>query len=248
MVLIHQSPSSSRMWLDVMATLQGDVATCAIDLLGYGDSDPPERQLDLAEHAAVLLDALRQAVGDSMVLVGHHTGAVMAAQIAGDAPDEVVGLMLSGYPLYPDWGTKLDRLAPVLQPAIIGVDGDELLPIWRYVTGPLERPADTETALTIMADRLRAGRRWFTGYLQLLGADLDAVLTRTIDAAPRRPIAVVTADQDPLRGYASEVAARCGVDPVEISGTSWVSYEHPERFRAPILELVDRARTTEQAG
>jgi len=245
-VLIHQSPASGRMWLGVMDELAPGVRSCAVDLLGYGESDHPGRQLSLEEHAEHVFTALDAAIDGPLLLVGHHTGAVMAAQIAATHPAAVRGLLLSGYPLYPDWGTKFDRLAPVLRPADIGPDGEELCEIWRYVTGPLETDADRDVALTIMTDRLRAGRRWFTGYVQLLAADLDDVLARAAQVDRERPTAVLTADRDPLLGYAKAVAARLGVEPTTISGTSWVSYEHPERFRDPILGLV--ARVDEREG
>jgi pimeloyl-ACP methyl ester carboxylesterase len=241
-VLIHQSPSSSRMWLPVMAELAPDIRTCAVDLLGYGESDPPARQLPLEDHAAIVVDAVRAVTDSPLVVVGHHTGAVLAAQIAGAEPELVRGLMLSGYPDYPDWQTKCSRLGPALRPADISRDGTELLDIWRYVTGPLEDDPDPDVALTIMADRLRAGRQWFTGYVQLLGADLPAILERAATSAPGRPTSVLTADRDPLRGYADAVAARFGVEPVTIAGTSWVSYEHPERMAGPIAELLARVR------
>lgn len=240
-VLVHQSPSSGRMWVPVMEALAPDVRTCAVDLLGYGESDPPRWQLSLEEHAEHLLAAIRAVTDGPLVVVGHHTGAVLAAQIAGNEPDLVRGLLLSGYPLYPDWRTKLARLGPVLKPAAISTDGDELLDIWRYVTGPLEDDTDDAVALTIMADRLRAGREWFTAYVQLLGADLDGVLDRAA-AVPDRPTTILTADRDPLRHYADTVAGRFGVPSITIPGTSWVSFEHPELMARPIAELVARVR------
>jgi hypothetical protein len=78
--------------------------------------------------------------------------------------------------------------------------------------------------------------------VQLLGADLPAILERAATSAPGRPTSVLTADRDPLRGYADAVAARFGVEPVTIAGTSWVSYEHPERMAGPIAELLARVR------
>lgn len=244
-VLIHQSPSSGRMWLPVMEALAPAIRTCAVDLLGYGESDPPARQLTLEEHAALVVDAVREVTDDPLVVVGHHTGAVLAAEIAGSEAALVRGLLLSGYPDYPDWQTKFSRLGPALRPADVSREGTELLDIWRYVTGPLEDDPDPDVALTIMADRLRAGRTWFTGYVQLLGADLAAILDRAATAAPGRPTSILTADRDPLRDYAATVAARFGVDPITIEGTSWVTYEHPDRVAAPIAELVTRVRDGE---
>ncbi|MFA9432030.1 alpha/beta fold hydrolase [Egicoccus sp. AB-alg2] len=239
---IHQSPSSGRMWLPVMEQLAPEIRTCAIDLFGYGESDPPQWQLSLEEHAEHVVAAIRDVTDGPLVVVGHHTGAVLAAQVAASEPDLVRGLMLSGYPYYPDWQTKFSRLGPALRPADISREGTELLDIWRYVTGPLEDDPDPDVALTIMADRLRAGRQWFTGYVQLLGADLPAILDRAATVAPSRPTSILTADRDPLRGFAAAVAARFGVEPVSIAGTSWVSYEHPERMAEPIAELVARVR------
>lgn len=251
-VLLHQSPSSSRMWLPVMAALADDVPTLAPDLLGYGESDPAPAGLGLESHAAAVHEAIAHVVRTPYLLVGHHTGAVVAAAIAEHAPADVAALLLSGYPLYPDVEAKRDRLEPVLRELVVGSEGAELLPVWRHVTGPLEPPADPDTALTIMTDRLRAGRRWFTGYEQLLATDLHELLHRAVASDPSRPTGVLIGDRDPLRHVADEVARVCGCSVTTISGTSWVSYEHPGHLRGPILELHARAGartpTTAEAG
>ncbi len=241
-VLLHQSPSSGRMWLDVMRELAPGIRTCAVDLLGYGDSDMPSEQLTLEEHADLVAAAVRRVVAGPVVLVGHHTGAVVAAHLAASETGWVQGLLLSGYPLYPDWRAKLARLGPVLRPVSVERDGAGLDEIWRHVTGPLEPDPDPEVALTIMADRLRAGSLWFTGYVQLLGADLSRILDDAAEAVRGRPTVVVSADADPIEAYAAEVARRFGVDVTRIQGTSWVSFEHPERVAEPIDELVRRVR------
>ena len=194
------------MWVPVMELLAPDIRTCAVDLLGYGESDPPSKQLTLAEHAVLLMSAVEAVTEGPLVVVGHHTGAVVAAEIAGSRPDLVKGLMLSGYPLYPDWRTKLARLGPVLHPADISRNGAELIDIWAYVTRPLEDEADSGVGLTIMTDRLRAGREWFTAYVQLLGADLDQILDSAA-AVPGRATTILTADRDPLRSYADAVVS-----------------------------------------
>ena len=71
----------------------------AMDTIGYGESYKPAGRCDIEDYArgaVALLDGLGIA---SSAVVGHHTGAVIAMELAASHPDRVERLVLSVVPL-----------------------------------------------------------------------------------------------------------------------------------------------------
>jgi pimeloyl-ACP methyl ester carboxylesterase len=93
-VLIHGQGGAWQWWLRVLPALAVRVRVVAIDLAGFGDSDPVAsgRLFEEQVHTVIgLLDHLRLA---KVVVVGHSMGGLVSLQVAHDHPDRVSGLML----------------------------------------------------------------------------------------------------------------------------------------------------------
>ena len=92
-ILLHGMPNSARFFRGVIPVLARDSYVIAPDLPGYGESDPlPAASFDAMTDAIVkLLDHL--AVGPRVLYV-HDFGAPVALQIALQAPDQVLGLII----------------------------------------------------------------------------------------------------------------------------------------------------------
>lgn len=99
-LLIFQSaPGSSAPLFAVIEGLAKDREVIAPDYLGNGDSDKPDRTVDIACLARDALD-LADALGLARVdLWGTHTGALVALETALLAPDRVVRVVLEAPPL-----------------------------------------------------------------------------------------------------------------------------------------------------
>ena len=99
-LLLHQVPSSGAMFEAIMAPLAAlGYRAMAVDLPGYGMSDPIGDLPSLDDYAhliAGLLDALDIA---ACHLIGHHTGAGVALALARAQPDRVRALALWGVPM-----------------------------------------------------------------------------------------------------------------------------------------------------
>jgi pimeloyl-ACP methyl ester carboxylesterase len=112
-VLLHGLGASGRYWRRVREHLQGR-RVAVPDLLGFGRSPNPDTiDYDLEDH----LSGLRPLVGAGDVVVGHSTGAILAAALAADPDVRVGGVVLVGAPAFPDEATaraeigRLGRLA-----------------------------------------------------------------------------------------------------------------------------------------
>lgn len=100
-VLVHGLGASSRYW-ETLAEASSGYAAVAPDLLGFGRSPkPPDASYDVACH----VDALAPLVAPGAVVVGHSTGAILAAALAATHPQAVRALLLLGLPAFGDEAT-----------------------------------------------------------------------------------------------------------------------------------------------
>jgi pimeloyl-ACP methyl ester carboxylesterase len=100
LMLLHQSPRSSSMYLDLLPLLAPAHRAIAMDMLGYGLSpalpvvDGRGDVLDVARNVVSVLDALEI---ERCHVFGFHTGAQVAAQVAANWPDRLGALILGGF-------------------------------------------------------------------------------------------------------------------------------------------------------
>jgi pimeloyl-ACP methyl ester carboxylesterase len=244
LLLLHQVPDSSRTWLRVAAEL-APLPCIAPDMLNLGESDATDRPLRLEEHAEYLWQAVQQLRPGPKVVVGHHTGAALAAIIAGAHADEVLGFGLIGYPYYPDWRDKLAKYER-LNPVPVDADGAGVAAAWQFVRRAFGPDAEPDLIFEAFADRMRAGRVWYEGYVALWNADLEAILrgaAASVASAirPQRPTVVIAPERDPLSPQAEVVAGILGTAVTRIGGGSFVLREDPPSVAGPLCELYERA-------
>lgn len=120
LVLLHLLPFSGVWWRPLQAAAS-DRRTIAVDLAGCGGSDAPPCQVGLAAYADAVLACLDALGLRRFDLMGYHTGAAVAADIAARRPDRVRRLILSGFPLFD--AAETAARAPTLKPRDYGADG-----------------------------------------------------------------------------------------------------------------------------
>lgn len=100
-VLFHESPTSSVVYEQVLELLGPHVRGFAFDTPGYGQSDPPPAAQEIPAYAAALLEAIDALDLQDFTVVGSHTGAGLALQIAAQAAEgRTRSAVLTGVPLY----------------------------------------------------------------------------------------------------------------------------------------------------
>ena len=169
----HQTASSGRMWEKVMSRMTGGRPMHAFDTPGFGGSfDPPA---DSRPTMSVYVDWLHEAVvgaaGNRVHLVGHHTGACIAVELAARYPELAASLTLIGpVPLTPEERAEFARHFGL--PFTPTVSGGYLLDNWQYLRD-LGAAADVDLMHREMVDMLRA----WTGRVQSYAAVWDQDFT-----------------------------------------------------------------------
>lgn len=142
LLLLHQTPRSWTEYRAVLPRLGQRRRAIALDTPGFGASDPVPGEPGIeawAAAAAALLDALHI---DRADVVGHHTGGVIALELAAARPALVGRLVLSSTP----WIDAAEQQRRATRPPIDLVqpraDGSHLLELWqrRAPFYPAQRP------------------------------------------------------------------------------------------------------------
>jgi len=93
-VLVHGLGGSHLNWDLLAPRLTGAARVVALDLPGFGRSEPGERTASVRANVAALARFLEQEVGEPAVLVGNSMGGMISILLTGERPDLVSGLVL----------------------------------------------------------------------------------------------------------------------------------------------------------
>jgi len=190
-VLLHQVP-----WFHVYYTrAQAELAarghrSIAIDLPGYGLSARPTAAPQIADYADAMAAVLRDRGIRRAIVVGHHTGATVGADLALRHPRAVGCLIMHGVPLYtPEQAAA--RLASPHWDQTYRDDAAHLSERWTYLSG---RIAGTPASLywSVLSLYLAGEREWY-GHHAVFRYDMAGTLR-----ALQRPAVVLSNAQDLL--------------------------------------------------
>ncbi|MEQ4723992.1 alpha/beta hydrolase [Nonomuraea sp. B19D2] len=181
-LFLHQTPRSWTEYIRVLPIAGGHVHAMALDTLGFGQSaHTGEFSIGrFADGVEAVLDALGLS---RIALVGHHTGAVIALEVAARAPSRLSALVLSAMPhVTPERRERVRDLPRVdhVQPA---PDGGHVTELWRQRRGFYD--AGQEGDLTrFVIDALRVVDRLHDGHAAVsayeMAPRLPLVRTRTL--------------------------------------------------------------------
>lgn len=233
-VLLHQTPRSWREYAEVLPLLGARRRTIAVDTAGFGESDPvAEASIEAWAGAALqLLDAVGMTRAH---VVGHHTGGVIAVEMAARAPGRVASLVLSSTP----YTNEAFRIARAGRAAIDAVapsdDGSHLAALWgkRQPFYPAGRP---DLLQAFVADALKAGGDVEAGHRAVASYRMEQRI-----GALRAPVLIVHATDDPFA--APHLAEWRRVLPTArvatIAGGVPLPDQCPREFGAAVLAFVE---------
>jgi len=130
-LLLHQSPRSWDEYRDVLPILGRKYRAIAMDTVGFGESYRLKGDASIevfARGVFQLMDALfiRRAS-----IVGHHTGGVVAVEVAASYPDRVEKLILSSTPYVDAEDRERRKIRPPIDEVKEKPDGAHLTELWQ---------------------------------------------------------------------------------------------------------------------
>jgi pimeloyl-ACP methyl ester carboxylesterase len=233
-VLLHQTPRSVDEFAEVLPLLAQHRRTIAIDTPGYGCSDHVSGQPSVPDYAAAIVDVLDALDVPRAIFVGHHTGAVIAVELAAAFADRVDRVVLSG-PVYTDEKGRAELSQFFKQWRIEG-DGAHLKDKWDKFFKWLPDPRLTQR---FVVDLFRAGETSEQGHFAV-------ALYRMEDriGLVKCPALLIYNREDP---FASPEASRPVKDAfkpateIHLAAGVFVANEKPELFAKTVLDYISRA-------
>lgn len=235
-LLLHQTPRSWDEFRDVLPLLGRHHRAIAIDTAGFGDSC----RLPLAQHSIERWAAIAGEVLDRLdiaraVVVGHHTGAVTALEMAAAMPQRVAALVLSSCP-YNDAARRSAHAGKrTIDEVEARADGSHLQELWQR-RQPYYPEGDTDLLSRFMVDAIKAGAMASHGHVVVR----QYLMEQRIGLV-RAPTLVLKAGRDPHAApYAQRVAEAIAGSRLRTLEDGMVPMpdQLPQAFAAALLEFV----------
>ncbi len=156
-LLLHQTPRSSDEFLEIIPLLAKEgFRAIAPDTPGFGDSYKPI-SFSMHEWAKSLISFADALALEEISIVGHHTGAVIAFEMAVSFPKRIEKLVLSNCPYIDQQKRKMMQRRGPLDEVKLKEDGGHLIELWngRKNFYPKHRP---DLLTRFVLDALKAGR------------------------------------------------------------------------------------------
>lgn len=237
-LLLHQTPRSWDEFRDVLPLLGRHYRAIAMDTVGFGDSDPlPFAANSIEAWAKAAHDLLDKLGLMRCAVVGHHTGAAIAVEMAVQQPARVAALVLSASP-YIDAARRAAHAGKrVIDEIDQRSDGQHLLELWTR-RRPFYPPGDIDLLERFVADALRAGPLAAEGHHVVYRYQMEERLPLV-----RCPTLVIAPTADPhVYPVAGKVAAAItGSHLIEIeNGMVPLPDQMPDTFAAVVEEFLSK--------
>jgi pimeloyl-ACP methyl ester carboxylesterase len=236
-LLLHQTPRSWDEYRDVLPFLGERWQAIAMDTPGFGDSTALPDGADSIERWATVATDLLGALGiEQAAVVGHHTGAYVAAELAARRPERVHAVVLSSLNL----STPEERRSHATGRAVVddvdaAHDGSHLVELWRGRAAFY--PPSTELLERYVTDCLRAGERAAEGHRVVARYPIEEALPLV-----RCPTLIVAATDDP-HAYPSLTDLRRALPDASVAriegGTVALPDGHPREFSAAVGAFLE---------
>ena len=191
-LLLHQTPRSWDEYRAVLPLLGRHFRAIAMDTIGFGDSCKPPLGQDSIEYWAKVAMSLMDALGiERPSVVGHHTGAAIAIELAAAYPQRIEAAVLSAAPLV-DASFRASHAGPArVDNALHVSDGSHLTELWRQ-RQPWYPAGDIDLLDRFMVDALKAGARAVEGHAVVARYVMETQLPLV-----RCPVLVIAPTADP---------------------------------------------------
>jgi pimeloyl-ACP methyl ester carboxylesterase len=173
LLLLHQSPVSGSMFEAALPLLAAaGFEAVAVDTAGYGNSDPPPGPVSIGDHGEAV-GAVLDALGwNDCHLLGHHTGAAIAAAFAVRQGSRVRRLVLNGVPLLTPEQLAFFRTFD-FKPLLPEPDGSHLLAAWNQRLAATPGWTDIKAMHRYVVEMLAINETFHLGFEAALAHDVE---------------------------------------------------------------------------
>lgn len=238
-VLVHQTPWFGVQYAKVMPMLAAEgFDAIAIDTPGYGLSDLPDEPPDIEDYADNIVPVLDTLGLSRVIIVGHHTGASIAAGFAQRYPDRTECVVLHGPPLY-EQGDRTARITAIQELEMpLAEDGSHLSQRWSRVREVFAPSAKLESVQwSVFGWYLSGPNVWF-GERAALAFDMQSAIEGI-----SLPALIISNTGDAIHSSAQRVLdLRPDFSSVLFEGsTPHIFYDDPVPWSSAVMDFVKQS-------
>lgn len=178
LIFMHAVGMSGWSWRNVINKFAEDFTCYNIDLPGYDHSDVPPRQYTIEDFTDAIIDIMANAEINEASIIGDHSGAMIAVDLAGKYPQKVKRMVLDGMP-YWDKKEGIEFFEKNFKPQHTDTTSYDIPvpPMWTYEEALIHYPGWNRETWTKREEIKRKSRLWIrlcqnanTGYdMQVAG-------------------------------------------------------------------------------
>lgn len=163
LICLHQSPKSSREFIKFMQMAANDRLIIALDNPGHGESDIPPENIYIEGYAQALWQAIKALdINGPFDLLGHHTGAKVACEMAYQRPKDVHKIIMISALILSD--TERAEFKSQFQPIALDEAGTRFSHMWAQSIKYRGPNVNLQDLAFLMAEHLRAGEAYEWGH------------------------------------------------------------------------------------
>jgi pimeloyl-ACP methyl ester carboxylesterase len=237
-LLLHQTPTSSNDYQRVIPFLTKKYKVVAMDTLGYGNSDLPKGEPTIALYAQTVGHFMDSLGIKKAHVVGHHTGAMIAVELAATQPERIDKLVLSGCPAWSEEERNEMLSSPGYAHVKYDAEGKFLMSKWNAYKSFCAEGAKPEVWYPSFADSVNAGTHVHDGHVAAFKHDILKALPLV-----KQPTLLVSGDRDMFLKDLKKTAdlmPGCKTTKVIPGGGVLLALEAPENFAKAILEFLEQ--------
>ena len=190
-LLLHQTPTSSDEYQRVMPFLAKKFKVVAMDTLGYGDSDLPKGEPTIALYAQTVGHLMDSLGIKKAHVVAHHTGALIAVELAATQPERIDKLVLSGCPAWDEEERNKMLSSPGTTHVEYDAEGEFVMRKWNAYKSFCAPGAKPEVWYPSFADSVNAGTHVHDGHVAAYKYDILETLPLV-----KQPTLLVSGERD----------------------------------------------------
>jgi len=235
LLLLHQAPMSGDEFADMIPILAKNYRVVAMDTLGHGNSDDPPREYEIEDFARSVINFLDILGINKTNILGHHTGATIAVELAAAYPGRVDKLILSGCPVWEPEEWKVFLSQPMTRDLAMTDDGQFLTKTWEKYKS-MSPHSNPELWFKPFIISLKARTRPYDAHFAVARYNIKPRL-RLI----KSPTLLTSGSEDVFVHQlesTKNLIPRCRTEVIE-GGGFFVCFERPEEFAQAALDFLE---------
>ena len=239
LVMLHQAAQCSEEFRECAEILAANYQVIGLDYPGHGASDDPSDELGTDEFSAAVIAVLNTLQIGTAHVCGHHSGALLAINLAANFAARVSSVVMSGIGICTDESVKTFLETPMTRDLPIDAKGQYLQSTWNVYRRMSAPDTPPEVIFGSFLRGLQARTRPFDAHYAMMLWDRDEFLEHI-----SQPALLICGEHDDFAEHPDQLAAkipRCKFEWIS-GGGAFLFQEQPAACAAAIRKFIETQR------